>query len=85
MTNKKILADENQEIFQKKFKLLKFSSESEIFSKIGGNLKQGGKCIMVSGGWTPLVIRKPKLLSNLYILIGMIHFLCLWDLDWILS
>jgi len=50
MLKKKILADENQEIFQEKVKLLKFSSESENFSKIGGNLKQGGKCIMVSGG-----------------------------------
>ena len=54
MTKKKsseILADENQEIFREKVKLRKFSTESENFSKIGGgNLKQGGKCIMVSGG-----------------------------------
>ena len=53
MTKKRsseILADENQEIFREKVKLRKFSSEPEIFSKIGGNLKQGGKCIMVSEG-----------------------------------
>jgi len=33
----------------KRFNCEKFP-ESEIFSKIGGNLKQGGKCIMVSEG-----------------------------------
>src|SRR6218665_959633 len=26
----------------------------KFFSEIGGNLKQGGEYIMVSGGWTPL-------------------------------
>src|SRR6218665_502431 len=45
MTKKRsseILADENQEIFREKVKLLKFFSKSENFSKIAGNLKQGG-------------------------------------------
>src|SRR6218665_2027734 len=44
MTKKKsseMLADENREMFREKVQILKFSSESEIFSKIGGNLKQG--------------------------------------------
>src|SRR6218665_243757 len=36
-----ILADENQKIFREKVKLLTFSSESENFSKIGGNLHHG--------------------------------------------
>jgi len=43
------LAEENQEIFLEKVKLRKFPTESENFSKTGGNLKQG-ECIMVSGG-----------------------------------
>ena len=58
MTKKKVIrnfGDENQDIFQENVKFLKFSSESDNFWKIGGNLKQGGKCIMVSGGWTSLV------------------------------
>jgi len=47
----KISADENQEIFQEKVKFWKFFSESEIFSKIWGEIwNRGGKCIMVSGG-----------------------------------
>ena len=62
MTKKKILADENQEIFQEKFKLLKFSSESEIFSKIGKNLKQGENALWSQGGWTPLDL-------------GLLHFI----------
>src|SRR6218665_123295 len=44
----------------KKEKFGKFSTESENFSKIGGNLKQGGK--MHHGlrrGWTPLCISQP--------------------------
>src|SRR6218665_2666863 len=49
-----ILADENREIFRERYNLENFP-ESGKFSKIGGgNLKQGGKCIMASGGWTPL-------------------------------
>jgi len=48
------LADENQEIFLEKVKLRKFSTESEKFLKIGGKSETGGKCIIVSGGWTPL-------------------------------
>jgi len=50
-----ILADENEKIFREKVIFLKFSAESENCSKIGKNLKQGGKCIMAKGGWTPLV------------------------------
>jgi len=53
MTKKRsseILADESQEIFREKVKLSKFVRKSENFSEMGGNLKQGGKCIMVSGG-----------------------------------
>src|SRR6218665_47013 len=47
-----ILADENQE----KVKLRKVSSESENFSKIGGNLKQGGKMLhSLRGGMDALV------------------------------
>src|SRR6218665_219781 len=45
-----ILADENQEIFPEKVTFIKFSSEPENFSKIGGKSETGGKCIMVSGG-----------------------------------
>jgi len=44
------LADENREIFREKVKFLKFSTESEIFSKIGGKYETEGKCIMASGG-----------------------------------
>ena len=40
MTKKGILADENRKIFREKVKFLKFSTESENFSKIGGNLEQ---------------------------------------------
>ena len=53
MTKKKsseISEDENQEIFREKVKFLKFLSKFDFFSKIGGNLKQGGKCIMPWGG-----------------------------------
>ena len=49
-----ISADENQEIFQEKVKFRKFSSESEDFPKIGGNLKQGGNASWSQRGWTPL-------------------------------
>ena len=45
-----ILADENGTFFRDKVKFLKFSRKS----KNRGNLEQGGKCIMASGGWTPL-------------------------------
>ncbi len=38
-----------------KVKLEKCSVESEKFSEIGGNLKQGIKCIIASGGWMPLL------------------------------
>src|SRR6218665_3649564 len=53
MTKKRsseILVDENEEMLREEVNFCKFSTESEIFSKIGGNLKQKGKCIMVSGG-----------------------------------
>ena len=45
LTNKEkrsseILADENRKIFREKVKFGKFSTESEIFLKLGGNLKQ---------------------------------------------
>ena len=40
-----------------KVKLGKFYEESEKnFRNRGVNLKQGGKCIIASEGWTPLVI-----------------------------
>ena len=42
--------DENGKFFREKGKFVKFSRKSQNFSKIGGNLKQGGKCIMASGG-----------------------------------
>src|SRR6218665_1532811 len=45
-----------KKFFRKRVTFLKIFSESENFSKIGGNLKQGRKCIMVSGGWTPLIL-----------------------------
>ena len=44
-----MLADENRKNFPEKVTFGKFSTESENFSKIGGNLKQG-KCIMASEG-----------------------------------
>ena len=53
MTKKRsseISADENQEIFPEKVKFWKFSSESQNFSKIGGNLKQGGNASWSQGG-----------------------------------
>jgi len=49
------LADESQEIFREKVKLLKFSRKSEHFSEIGGKSETGGKNASWSqGGWTPL-------------------------------
>ena len=57
MTKKRsseILADENREIFREKVKFRNFSTESENFSKIGGNLKQGGNASWPQGGWTHL-------------------------------
>src|SRR6218665_1376063 len=62
MTKKKsseILVDENQKISLEKVTFFKFSTESENFLKIGGKSeKQVGKCIMASGGWTPLRMRR---------------------------
>ena len=44
-------------IVLKKVKFRKFSLDSERCSKIGGNLKQGRKCIIALGtGWTPLTL-----------------------------
>ena len=59
MTKKRsseISADENQEIviFSGKGKIVKFSSESEHFSKIGGKSETGGNASWSQGGWTPL-------------------------------
>ena len=51
-----ILADENREICREKIKVWKFSTESENFSKIGGNLKQWGEMHHGLRGWTPLPI-----------------------------
>ena len=48
------MAAESLEIFREKVKLLKFLRKSENFSEIGGESETGAKCIMVSGGWTPL-------------------------------
>ena len=42
------MANENQKFFREKVKFWEFSTESENLSKIGENLKQGGKCIMAS-------------------------------------
>ena len=50
----KFLADENREIFRKKVKLGKFSTESEKFVGNRGEIRNGGKCIIASWGWTPL-------------------------------
>src|SRR6218665_3965416 len=55
----KILADENGKFFLEKVKFVKFSRKSEIFSKIGGNLKQGGNASWPQGGWTPLWRSRP--------------------------
>ena len=49
-----ILADENRKRFRKKMKLGKFSTESEKFSESAGTPETEGKCIIASGGWTPL-------------------------------
>ena len=46
MTKKRsleILADENRKFCREKVKFLKFSTESENFSKIGGKSETGGK------------------------------------------
>jgi len=52
------LADENGKNFCEKVKLGKFSSESAKFFGNRGKSETGGKCIIVSGGWTPLLICK---------------------------
>jgi len=38
-----------------KVKFGKFSTESENFSEIGGNLKQRGNASWPQSGWTPLL------------------------------
>src|SRR6218665_2523861 len=81
MTKKKsseILADENQEIFQEKVKFLKFSTESEIFSKIGGNLKRGENASWSQGGWTPLNSR-PSIYDLCRDFVGVSDAGCLGD------
>jgi len=50
-------ADENREIFRKKVKFRKFSTTSEILSKIGGKSETGGKYIMALGGMDAPVYR----------------------------
>jgi len=50
--------------FGKKVKLRKFSTECENVSKTGGNLKQGVKCIMVSGGMDAPVLGLPRSLAG---------------------
>ena len=45
---------------REKVKFRKFSTESGNVSKIGGKSETEGKCIMASGGWTPL----PKIQKN---------------------
>src|SRR6218665_3377410 len=66
MTKKKrsseILADENGKFFREKGKFQKFSRKSKKIRKYGGNLKQGGKCIMASVGMDAS-IRTPGLTS----------------------
>ena len=55
MTKKRsseILADENREIFPQKVKFRTFSTESDNFYKMGGNLKQG-ECILGNLGSYP--------------------------------
>ena len=44
------MSDKNLKLFQEKVRFVKFSRESENLSKIGGNLKQGGKYVIASGG-----------------------------------
>jgi len=59
MTKKKsseILTDENRKKFWEKIKFYTGSSQ-KLFRKYGGNLKQGGKCIIASDGWTTLLLR----------------------------
>src|SRR6218665_2574342 len=59
MTKKRsseILTDENGKIFREKVKFLKSPRKFKKFSKTGGKSETGGKCIMASGGWTPLAI-----------------------------
>jgi len=46
------LTDENRKIFREKVKI--YFPQSENFSKIGGNLKQGGNASWYQRGWTPL-------------------------------
>jgi len=45
-----ILADENRNFFLKRGNREKFGRSQRNFSETGGNLKQGGKCIIASGG-----------------------------------
>jgi len=57
MTKKRsseILADENRKCLGEKVKLGKFSTEAEQFFWNRGEIWNRGKCIIVSGGWTPL-------------------------------
>ena len=49
-----ILADENRQISGKKVKFGKVYTESEIFRKQRGNLKQGQYASLPQRGWTPL-------------------------------
>src|SRR6218665_1563832 len=56
MTKKRsseILADKNGKFFREKVTFLKFSRKSKIFSKIGGNLKQGGNASWPQGDGRP--------------------------------
>jgi len=48
-----ILADENREIFREKIKFVKFSRVWKFFEN-RGKPETEEKCIMASGGWTPL-------------------------------
>ena len=54
MTKKKVIQKfwrmKVKKFVGKRVKLGKNVRKSEIFSEIGGNLKQRGNCIMVSGG-----------------------------------
>src|SRR6218665_2504037 len=60
MTKKRsseILADESEEIFRQKVKLLQIFRKSENFSEIGGKSETGGENASWSqGGWTPLMM-----------------------------
>ena len=77
-----ILADENRKFVWENVKLEKFSVASENCSEIGES-ETRGKCIISSGGWTPLII----FINNFnygqvasWVSVGLVLVLKLWNI-----